>query len=136
MIPGVIVPLDRFPLTTNGKVDRKALPAPEGLAERAPYEAPVTSTEQMLGSIWSEVLQREPVGRSDNFFELGGNSIRAVQLIARMRLAFGCEIPFRAVLEAENLQMLGAYVDTFILLTTEQSTRSSDDAAEYEAGTL
>ncbi|KQB61349.1 MULTISPECIES: amino acid adenylation domain-containing protein, partial [Acidovorax] len=77
MVPSVIVVLESLPLNANGKVDRKALPAPE-FANRAQYEPPQGDVEETLAAIWAEVLRVERVGRHDNFFELGGHSLLAV----------------------------------------------------------
>jgi len=86
MLPAAYVRLETMPLTTNGKLDRKALPAPEGYAYAArEYEAPVGETEIALAEIWAEVLGLERVGRHDNFFENGGHSLLVVMLIERMR---------------------------------------------------
>ncbi|HET7462356.1 MAG TPA: amino acid adenylation domain-containing protein, partial [Longimicrobium sp.] len=86
MLPAAFVRLERWPLTPNGKLDRRALPAPEGEAYAARrYEPPVGQTEQALAEIWAEVLGVERVGRHDNFFELGGHSLLAVKLMERMR---------------------------------------------------
>ncbi|WP_266103416.1 non-ribosomal peptide synthetase, partial [Xanthomonas campestris] len=86
MVPGAFVALAAWPLTLNGKLDRKALPMPTDDAHaRHRYEAPKGAVEQLLASLWSEVLQVEQVGRHDNFFELGGHSLLAVSLIERMR---------------------------------------------------
>src|SRR5437762_2185320 len=75
MVPSAYVELSEMPLTRNGKVDRKALPEPEGLVVReAEYMAPRTATEEVLAGIWSELLRVERVGVMDNFFELGGHS--------------------------------------------------------------
>ena len=80
--------LDALPLTANGKLDRKALPAPEGDAyARGSYEAPLGEVEAALAEIWAEVLGVERVGRWDHFFELGGHSLLAIRLIERMRRA-------------------------------------------------
>ncbi|RSZ34525.1 MULTISPECIES: AMP-binding protein, partial [unclassified Variovorax] len=84
MVPSVLVVLEALPLNANGKVDRKALPAPEFTSDRA-YEAPEGEVEQTLASIWAEVLGVTRVGRNDNFFELGGDSIISLKLIARIR---------------------------------------------------
>jgi amino acid adenylation domain-containing protein len=84
MVPAVILPLAELPLSPNGKVDRKALPAPEAEAQRtAAYVAPENDTEQRLAAIWSQVLGLPRVGRQDNFFELGGDSINSLQILAR-----------------------------------------------------
>ncbi|RMT80962.1 non-ribosomal peptide synthetase, partial [Pseudomonas viridiflava] len=86
MVPAAYVHLESLPLTSNGKLDRKALPAPDqsALLSRA-YEAPQGAVETTLAQIWAEVLQLERVGRHDHFFELGGHSLLAVKLIERMR---------------------------------------------------
>lgn len=86
MLPAAIVVMDTFPVTPNGKLDRRALPAP-GLAaySTSPYEAPEGEIEQTLAAIWRELLQVERVGRRDRFFELGGDSLRIVQMMERLR---------------------------------------------------
>ncbi|WP_167659709.1 MULTISPECIES: non-ribosomal peptide synthetase, partial [unclassified Pseudomonas] len=88
MVPSAYVRLDNLPLTNNGKVDRKALPAPDqdALLSRG-YEAPQGEVETVLAQIWADVLKVEQVGRHDNFFELGGHSLLAVNLIEHMRRA-------------------------------------------------
>ncbi len=88
MLPVAYVQLDALPLTANGKLDRKALPAPtqEAFVTRR-FEAPRDGVETLLAQIWSELLQVQQVGRHDHFFELGGHSLLAVQLVQRMRQA-------------------------------------------------
>ncbi|MGR4879945.1 amino acid adenylation domain-containing protein [Streptomyces sp. LARHCF249] len=90
MTPSVFVPLDRLPLTANGKVDRARLPDPEGAAGRPggpAYAAPAGATEEILAALWSEVLGVERVGVHDNFFDLGGDSILSLQVVSRARQA-------------------------------------------------
>ena len=86
MVPSAFVQLDKLPLTTNGKLDRKALPAPDAdaLARRG-YQAPQGAVETAIAAIWQDLLKLDRVGRDDNFFELGGHSLLAVKLIERMR---------------------------------------------------
>nr|QEO73861.1 condensation domain-containing protein [uncultured bacterium] len=104
MIPSVFVELTELPLTTNGKVDRKALAAAElEFAVTREYEAPRTAVEELLAGIWSEVLGVERVGVHDNFFELGGHSLLATQVISRVRETFTLELPLRSVFEAPQL---------------------------------
>ncbi|WP_437755167.1 amino acid adenylation domain-containing protein [Sorangium sp. So ce1389] len=84
MVPSPILVLERLPLSPNGKVDRRALPAPEAAAlGHRPYVAPRTEAERILAEVWAEVLHRAQVGVEDNFFELGGDSIVTLQVIAR-----------------------------------------------------
>src|SRR5262249_18397775 len=83
MVPSTYTVMDAFPLTPNGKVDRKALPAPEQGGERA-YTAPVTESERLVAGIWSEVLGVEKIGVDDNFFDLGGHSLLVVRVHARL----------------------------------------------------
>ncbi|WP_235567260.1 condensation domain-containing protein, partial [Lysobacter sp. Root604] len=96
MVPSAFVVLDAFPLTPNGKLDRKALPAPDGssLVQRE-YEAPQGAIEDALAEIWQALLKVEQVGRHDHFFELGGHSLLAVQLVSRVRERLGVEVPLR-----------------------------------------
>jgi amino acid adenylation domain-containing protein len=100
MVPAAYVWMDAWPLTPNGKVDRRALPAPEAGAYAAPeYEAPVGEAEQAVAAIWAELLGTGRVGRGDNFFELGGHSLVAVRMVSRMRQALGVEISLRDLFE-------------------------------------
>ncbi|MBV4481744.1 non-ribosomal peptide synthetase [Pseudomonas khavaziana] len=86
MVPSAFVRLDKLPLTTNGKLDRKALPAPDAYAlARRGYAPPQGAVENAIATIWQELLKLDQVGRDDNFFELGGHSLLAVKLIERMR---------------------------------------------------
>ena len=81
MVPTNIVALDSFPLTPNGKIDRKALPAPSEVktAAKVEYEAPTNEVEEQIAEVWQEVLMVDRVGVDDNFFELGGHSLLAVK---------------------------------------------------------
>jgi acyl carrier protein len=105
--------LEALPLSPNGKIDRKALPAPEqGTAARSEYVAPRTPTEEVLASIWGAVLKLDRVGIRDNFFELGGHSLLAVRVMARVRDAFGIELQLRALFEAPTVRELAERVET------------------------
>ncbi|WP_139799070.1 amino acid adenylation domain-containing protein, partial [Andreprevotia lacus] len=112
MVPVAYVQLDTFPVTPNGKLDRKALPAPDGTAvlSRA-YEAPQGETESKLAALWAELLQLERVGRNDNFFELGGHSLLAVSLIERMRQQ-QLHADVRDLFTADSLAELARHIDS------------------------
>ncbi|WDU65418.1 amino acid adenylation domain-containing protein [Pseudomonas poae] len=103
MVPAIFVHLEALPLSPNGKLDRKALPAPglDALVVRE-YEAPQGETETLLARLWGELLNVERVGRQDNFFELGGHSLLAVSLIGRLRQE-GMEADVRALFEQPTL---------------------------------
>ncbi|WP_051711496.1 non-ribosomal peptide synthetase [Andreprevotia chitinilytica] len=111
MLPSAFVTLETFPLTPNGKLDRKALPAPDqsSVISRE-YEAPQGEVEQTIAAIWQDLLGLERVGRHDQFFELGGHSLLAVQLVSRLRTALGVELPLRELFAQPSLHGLAQAV--------------------------
>ncbi|MBN3924782.1 non-ribosomal peptide synthetase, partial [Nostoc sp. NMS4] len=111
MVPSAFVLLESLPLTSNGKVDRRALPKPEldsTLLEK--FVAPRTPIEEMLAQIWAQVLKVEQVGIYDNFFELGGHSLLATQLLSRIRTSLKVELPLRSLFTAATLAELAHLV--------------------------
>ncbi|MBF6170403.1 non-ribosomal peptide synthase/polyketide synthase [Nocardia blacklockiae] len=106
MVPSVVTVLDSIPLTATGKVDRRALPAPE-VASSARYRAPHTTEEQVLAAVFAEVLGVQRVGADDSFFELGGDSIRSIQVVSRAR-ALGVVVSPREVFERRTVAALAA----------------------------
>ena len=113
MVPAFIITLDAFPLTPSGKVDRKALPAPDATRpqQETPYVAPRTPTEEKLAAMAAELLGLERVGVEDNFFELGGHSLLATQFISRVRDEFGVEVPLRQLFEAPTVAGIAAAIE-------------------------
>ncbi|MCY1350726.1 Dimodular nonribosomal peptide synthase [compost metagenome] len=109
MVPAQIVVLARMPQTPNGKLDRKALPAPDWQA-RAHVE-PATETEVRLAALWSEVLGVERVGATDDFFELGGHSLLLTRLASRIRDEFAVDLPLRSLFEHPSVAALAAQLD-------------------------
>ncbi|KZB86538.1 non-ribosomal peptide synthetase [Amycolatopsis regifaucium] len=110
LVPSAFVMLDRLPLTRNGKVDRRALPAPESNGTGRTYAAPRTSVERTLAEIWSDVLGVERVGAEDNFFELGGDSLLSMRIVSRVRAAFGTDVSPRALFSDPVLGRFAAAV--------------------------
>jgi amino acid adenylation domain-containing protein/non-ribosomal peptide synthase protein (TIGR01720 family) len=111
MVPGMFVPLPAMPLSPNGKVDRKALPAPDRAALEVAYVAPRTCTEEVLTGIWAQVLGVERVGIHDNFFELGGHSLLATQIASRVLDALHVELPLRDLFEVRTVEELAKRLD-------------------------
>ena len=103
MMPGAFVHLDALPLTSNGKVDRKALPAPEGSGLAAGYIAPTTPEEILLCELVAELLGLERVGLADNFFHLGGHSLLATRLAAQIRSRLQRDLPIRTIFDSPVL---------------------------------
>jgi acyl carrier protein len=122
MIPSALVLLKELPLTPSGKVDRRALPAPD---QNRPelvdvYQPPRTPTEETLASIWAELLKLDKVGIHDNFFELGGHSLLATQIVSRIRKVFSIELPLRRLFESPTVAEMA------VVITQSQAKRASD----------
>lgn len=112
MVPSAVVRLDALPLTINGKVDKRALPAPEQSRPelKNQYVAPRNQIEEKLATIWCEVLGIERVGIHDYFFELGGHSLLAVRAVVRIRQAFQVDMPIRTLFESPTIAALAQFV--------------------------
>jgi acyl carrier protein len=113
MVPSWIEILDSLPLSPNGKVDRSALPVPDWARPdvSGTFVAPRTATEQLLATMWSEVLGFDRIGVYDNFFELGGHSLLATQIVSRVRNAFQMELPLRTLFEDPTVASLAKAVE-------------------------
>jgi len=113
MVPSAFVELRELPLTENGKLDRKKLPAPDGdrPEQLQEYIEASTPVEEILCGVWREILSVERVGIKDDFFELGGHSLLATQLISRVRDAFGVEVPLRQLFLAPTIAGLARHIE-------------------------
>ncbi|WP_156745553.1 condensation domain-containing protein, partial [Mycobacterium sp. E1319] len=109
MVPAQIVALERFPMTSSGKIDRKALPAPEFTA--AHYRPPQTDTEKIVAEAFAEVLHRDAVGLDDDFFALGGDSLIATRVSARLQAALAREVPVRYLFEVSTVRDLADHLN-------------------------
>ncbi len=127
MIPSTTVTLPALPLLPSGKIDRAALPEPGG-QEAAPeteFAAPETPTQDVVASVWAEVLGLDRVGVNHNFFALGGHSLRATMVASRLRLAFGCPVQVRDIFESPTVAALSLTVEQ--LLIDEIAAMSDDE---------
>ena len=126
MVPSAIVAIDELPLTANGKLDRRALPAPDSAAYAVrEFEAPQGEVEEVVASIWSELLGVSSVGREDSFFDLGGHSLLAMQVIARVRSVLSLEIPIRWMFDDPTLRAFSRHVE---------EVRQTSLSADLESG--
>jgi hypothetical protein len=138
MLPAHFVFLDVLPLTPSGKIDRRALPAPDrtGSADRTSFQPPETPEQEQLAEIWSTVLRRAPLGIYDNFFELGGHSLLATQLISRVNLAFKVELPLRCLFESPTIAALAETLKVHLQTTGASEPKLIPKDPDDRAGEL
>ncbi len=117
MVPSAFVILEAMPLTSNGKVNRRALPAPEAVRPEvdSDYESACSPIEEIVAGIWSDLLALERVGIRDDFFELGGHSLLATQVVSRIRDAFHVELPLRCLFEMTTVSGLATKIEATML---------------------
>jgi acyl carrier protein len=113
MIPSSFVILDELPVSANGKVDRRMLPAPKLDRDGLPvsFVLPQTPTETALATIWSSILGIKKIGVHDNFFQLGGHSLSVTQVISRVQKMLEVELPFRKFFESPTIAELARWID-------------------------
>lgn len=130
MIPATYVVLDTLPVTSNGKIDRKALPEPveENMLQNEVKVSPATPLEELLEGIVASLLGLEHVSVEDNFFMLGGHSLLGTQIVARITATFGVNLPLRGLFEAPTVRLLAARVET--LLTEKLATMSEEEVQQ------
>ena len=127
MVPGVFVAIDALPLTSSGKLDRAALPAPARDVYVSEGDAPDGPTELAIAAILEELLELGGIGRDDNFFELGGHSLMGAQLVARIQERFGVELPLLAVFDNPSVAEMAEVVGDAVFELVESM---SDEEAE------
>ena len=120
MVPSGFVTLESLPLTPNGKLDRRALPEKcDRVSEETAFTEPQTPTEKELAQIWMAVLELEKVGINESFFDIGGHSLMAMQLVSRVRMRFGVELPLYDFYAAPTIQNLAELVEKEILANAD-----------------
>lgn len=130
MIPSHVMCLDRWPLTPNGKVDRKALPNPDHSQRSVPFVAPRNEVESTLVAIWQDILKVDHVGVKDNFFDLGGHSLLATQVASRARKAFNIQIQLRDLLGEPTIESIAAQVEKLVLGAVSEPTIPQADRSQ------
>jgi amino acid adenylation domain-containing protein len=122
MVPSAFVLLDALPLTTSGKINRRALPVPDQVRPELEesYVAPRTAVEDDLAEMWAEVLNLERVGIHDNFFDLGGHSLLATQLISRVRATYQVELPLRRLFEMPSVAGMATLIEDSLVEAAEE----------------
>jgi acyl carrier protein len=111
MIPSVLVPLDHLPVTTNGKINKKALPDPgAGALPNSEFVAPEGELEVKLAAIYEELLGTKNVGARDNFFGIGGHSLLAMRAIAAIKNTFGVELPVKTFFELVTIERVANFI--------------------------
>ena len=125
MMPATYIMLSEFPLTLNGKIDRKALPEPDFQSTEQNYIAPRTDLEKQLCEIWQEVLGLDSVGVRDNFFSLGGNSLLATKVVACIRQVTGLELDLKAIFDLQIVELLAVELEKTTPSEKSNSTKIS-----------
>jgi len=111
MVPSCFIQLDKLPLNPNGKIDRGALPEPDGhAATGAEYEAPGNEIEEKLVEIWRDILNLEKIGINDSFFELGGHSLRAISLVSKIHKELNVEVPLGEIFRTPTIKGLAEHI--------------------------
>jgi amino acid adenylation domain-containing protein len=136
MVPSTFVVVNAFPTTANGKLDRGALPAPDGSRPslQREYEAPETPVEEVLATIWGEVLGVEQVGRHDDFFDLGGHSLLAVKVLSHVQERFDIDLPLHVMFESPSMGGLAAVISATLLDAANDDELSALLAEIEESG--
>jgi hypothetical protein len=131
MVPQHVVVVPQFPLTPSGKIDRKALPAPENTSE-AEYRAPQSELEERVASEFAALLGVSQVGVDDDFFAFGGHSLLALRLAARLRAISGVELPVRVVFQNATVKGLADYIEAALAVQRGSGVWASSGSSERE----
>jgi acyl carrier protein len=133
MVPSAFVLLEKLPLTSNGKIDRRALPPPahDSSPSRREFTAPQTETEKALAAIWSELLKVENIDIDEDFFDLGGHSLMAMKLVLRISDVFGVDLPLSSLFERPTISGVAAAIDALAWVAAAPSPATVTSGREY-----
>ncbi|WP_137938110.1 non-ribosomal peptide synthetase, partial [Chitinivorax sp. B] len=128
MLPSSYMQLDSWPMTPNGKLDRKALPVPsQDMGSQLQYEAPLGEREQQIAAVWASLLQQERIGRHDSFFMLGGHSLLAVQAVSRLRQVLALDVTLKSLFSSASLADFAANLSAVPAVVQSPVPRTSRD---------
>lgn len=127
MVPAYIIALEAFPLNSNGKLDKKALPLPQEIDNGTSYVPPRNETDKQIIAIWEEVLQRKGIGIADNFFDLGGHSLKATRVIGRINELYQIKIDLKEIFTEPTITHLSNYVDMVQWSTMSETASVGDE---------
>jgi acyl-coenzyme A synthetase/AMP-(fatty) acid ligase len=137
MIPSAFVQIESIPLTPNGKLDRKALPAPDAEAYgHAAYEAPQGEIEAAIAQLWQELLQVDRVGRHDNFFESGGHSLLAMQFMSQIQATLALQLHLKTLFECPTVERFAASVGVLLAAREQLASLHQESSGERQVGAL
>ena len=136
MLPAAIVQIEQMPMTANGKLDRNALPDPDESKVATSGRGPETLTEELVATIWEQVLRREDITRDASFFELGGHSLLATQVVSRIRSVFDVDLPVRALFEKPTVAGLAEEIDSVRLSQPTTRRPAIQPASRTDTGPL
>ncbi|HEX4604138.1 MAG TPA: phosphopantetheine-binding protein, partial [Candidatus Angelobacter sp.] len=134
MVPAAFVMIEAMPTTPNGKIDRKALPAPVHAVARKTrdWSPPATATEVTLARIWESLLKVEKVGIHESFFNLGGHSILAARLMVQIRLAFGIQLPMHHIFRTSTVSSLATLIESKLWTGSEPRVAAAASGPQVE----
>ena len=133
MVPAYLVPLEKFPITSNGKLDKIALPLPQQIqARQTDYVAPRNETDRTIIQIWEDVLEKEKIGIKDNFFDLGGHSLKATRVISRIQETFGVKVDMKNLFIDPTVEHLSDFVETLTWIDDQQNNTGGHISEEEE----
>lgn len=132
MVPALFIPLDRMPLTPNGKLNRMALPNPADFWQAREYVGPRSDTEREIALIWQAVMKADQISVLDHFFDIGGHSLLAVQIVTRVKDKFAVEFSMRRLFEVSTIAGMASYVENALWLRQPAAEESAGDTDDFE----